>query len=98
MTVTIDLRFDLRPDGLHRACILCGADFRITPAVDVLRETAAGRIAEVVFTEVHPRNLLQLTCGHCPKPGGSEGIATGGGDPRWQLRRDGLESWRDANG
>jgi len=82
-----DLRFALRPDGLHRACILCGADFRITPAVDVLRgpstvrhahgSGAAGRIAEVVFAEAkawaeYERGLASAWA-QCYNSGGESG-------------------------
>ena len=97
----VDLRLTFKPDGLYRTCILCGREFKITSTAETFRENKAGRICEIVFGARHPHNLMQLQCGHCPPAGGSEhAVETSAGptDPRWGLRRDGLESWRDYNG
>ena len=97
----LDMRFVLKSDGLWRTCIVCGREFRITSTAETFRENKAGRICEIVFGVLHPRNLLQLQCGHCPPAGGAESTTLSGAgptDPRWGLRRDGLESWRDYNG
>ena len=99
--MTIDLRFIPKPDGLYRICIVCGREFKIESTLAIIRETKDGFIKEVCFGDRHPRNLMQVQCNGCPEKGGRDhAVETTAGptDPRWQLRRDGLESWRDYNG
>ena len=97
----MDMRFVLKPDGLYRHCIVCGREFRITSTAETFREKKAGRICEIVFGDRHPRNLMQVQCGACPIKGGQEigqALTIKHRDPRADLRRNGLESWRDYGG
>ena len=97
----IDLRLIQKPDGLYRRCIVCGHEFRIESSVQIVRVNKQGRTQEVTFGDKHPRNLMQVQCFACPPKGGAESSTPSGAgptDPRWGLRKDGQESWRDASG
>ena len=100
----MDMRFILKPDGLYRRCIVCGREFKIESAARITEQTykdGQRYVKSVIFGDRHPRNLMQVQCGACPPAGGAESSTFSGAgptDPRWALRRDGLESWRDWGG
>ena len=99
----IDMRLIQKPNGLYRVCIVCGREFKIESTAKTTEQTykdGKRYIRAITFGDRHPRNLMQMQCNACPVKGGLEAVTTAAGptDPRWGLRRDGLESWRDASG
>ena len=100
----IDMRLIQKPDGLYRVCIVCGAEFRIestAKTTEQVYKNGERRVRSVEFGDRHPRNLMQVQCGACPIKGGQEigqALTIKHRDPRADLRRNGLESWRDYGG
>ena len=100
--MTLDLRFELRPDGLYRRCLVCGQPFKIESTCRIAYQVykdGVRYVKRVEFSDRHPRNLLQMQCPACPPVRGSEGATTGKRrDTRASLRASGMESWKDYNG